>query len=63
MANDRFVETIESVYRNSRFIITREYGKSPEGVHYNGAWVVRVISTGEYVAHSNDRHLLLEKYI
>lgn len=62
MSRKRFVENSEEVYRNGIYIVTREYGKSPNGNPFNGSWVVRVEGTGEYVEHSRYRHDLLDKY-
>jgi hypothetical protein len=62
MANDRFAESNETIYKNSTYVISREFGISPNGNRFAGAWVVRVLETGEYVEHSAHRHDLIEKY-
>jgi hypothetical protein len=63
MAKDRFSESTESIYRNSRYVVSREFGIAPNGNRFNGMWVVRDIKTGEYVEHSAHRHDMLEKYV
>lgn len=62
MAKDRFSESTESIYRNSRYVVSREFGIAPNGNRFCGMWVVREIETGEYVEHSAHRHDLIEKY-
>lgn len=62
MAKDRFSESEERIYRNSKYVISREFGIAPNGNRFGGMWVVREIKTGEYVEHSAHRHDLIEKY-
>lgn len=62
MANDRFSESTETIYRNSKYVIAREFGIAPNGNRFGGMWVVRDIKTGEYVEHSAHRFDMIEKY-
>ncbi|MNV60770.1 hypothetical protein D3C71_1532450 [compost metagenome] len=41
--------------------IAREYGVSPNGNPYKGAWVLREFNTGKYLDHDYNRHDLFER--
>lgn len=46
---------------DSKIIIAREYGLSPNGNPYRGSWVMRDYRTGNYIDHDYNRNNLFER--
>lgn len=46
---------------DSLTVVAREYGLSPTGNPYRGAWVLRELNTGKYLDHDANRHDLFER--
>jgi hypothetical protein len=45
-----------------QYVMAREYGVSPTGNVFMGAWVIREYLTGEYIDHDRNRHDLAERH-